>query len=84
MLAVKARYHHHYKKLEVDLNVITVALWVQAVAHLLLAWFRVTSLVQSSFLAKHEFPSLLGEPLGSSFVQQNARLYILATILQLR
>ena len=29
-------------------------IWVQAVVHLLLPWFRVTPLVQSSFLTKYE------------------------------
>ena len=44
-------------KLKVDLtqeNVISVALWVQAVAHLLLPWLRVTPPSQSGILAKHE------------------------------
>ena len=50
-------------KISVDANCLSlkmssqlhsVFIWVQAVAHLLLSWFRVTSLVQSKFLAKYE------------------------------
>ena len=37
--------------------------WVQAVAHLLLPWFRVTSFVQSRFVAKDE----LGYKLNSFY-----------------